>query len=56
MFASNNFFVDRMDVAKANRWKPKEMLYRYFQMEEDYIQKMNLDMYLNREKEKVNTK
>ena len=52
MFASQDFFFDRMEVAKANRWKPKEMLYRYTQMSDDYIKLMNLDMYLN-EKEKA---
>ena len=49
MFASQDFFFDRMEVAKANRWKPKEMLYRYTQMSDDYIKLMHLDMYLNRE-------
>ena len=53
MFASQDFFFDRMEVAKANRWKPKEMLYRYTQMGDDYIKMMNLDMYLSREEKAI---
>ncbi len=53
MFASQDFFFDRMEVAKNNRWKPKEMLYRYTQMGDDYIKMMNLDMYLSREEKAI---
>ena len=55
MFDTNDFFFDRLTVGKDGRWKPREALYRYMQMEDDYIKKMKLDMYLNRE-EKIKTK
>lgn len=48
MFKSSDFFVDRLSAAKKRGLKPRDMTYRYVQMEEDYIKKMYLDMYLNR--------
>ena len=56
MFASEDFFFDRLTVVKDGRWKPKEMTYGYFQKENDYLKKMKLDMYLTREESVVKTK
>lgn len=51
MFQSDEFFVDRLTIGKKKPWKPKEMLSRYRQMENDYIKEMKLEAYLNREEE-----
>lgn len=56
MLKSTDFFVDRMEAVNDGRLKPKELAYRYTQMQDDYIKKMKLDMYLNREDEKVKIK
>lgn len=56
MLKSSDFFVDRMNAVNNGSLKPKELAYRYAQMEDDYIKKMKLDIYLKREKEKEYTK
>lgn len=56
MLKTTDFFVDRMEAVNDGRLKPKELAYRYAQMEDDYIKKMKLDIYLQREKEKVKIK
>ena len=50
MFKSDDFFADRLTVGKSKHWKPKELLRRYRQMEDDYIRELKLEEYLKREK------
>ncbi|MBQ6497202.1 MAG: hypothetical protein IJI58_00610 [Bacilli bacterium] len=48
MFKADKFFVDRITIGKEG-CKPRDLLYRYVQMEKDCAKKMKLDMFLEEE-------